>query len=148
MSRFLTPTDVRVLRGEFRDGRQLFQLLADVQYESDLLKGVVTVPVGYITDFSSVPRLPLAYLVAGATANEAAVIHDWLYTSKAHDGKAITRAMADAVFKEAIKASEDTQAPAWLMWLAVRVGGGAWDDEGPLQLDHIEDILSAEVEAP
>jgi hypothetical protein len=149
MSRFLTPTDLRVLRGQFRKGRQLFEVLADVVYESDILDGCVTVPKGYVTDLASVPKLPLTWFLAGGTGAEAAVIHDWLYMTHAANGKAIKRSTADAVFSEAIKASGDTAAPAGLMWLAVRVGGFlAWGDEGPEQPTAVADIAASAMEAP
>lgn len=150
MSAFITSTDVRVLRGQFREGRQLFQLLNQVAYQSDLLRGIVLVPAGYITDFASVPKLPMTWLLAGGTAYEAAVVHDWLYTTHAFEGKPIERSKADAVFREAIKASEDTKAPAWLMWLAVRAGGGgAWAAAGPEQFEHVDAAIeAAQPEAP
>lgn len=145
MSRFLTATEVRVLRGQFRQGRQLFALVSPVGYESDLLGGVVVVPADYVTDFASVPKLPLAWLVAGGTAYEAAVIHDWLYTVHAFDGKPIDRATADAVFREAIGASGDTTAPGWLMWAFVRLGGaGAWAGPGPDQSHLVTSLMEFE----
>lgn len=147
MSRFLTSTDVRVLRGQFREGRQLFNLINPVAYDSDLLATVVVVPADYVTDFASVPKLPLAWLAAGGTAYEAAVIHDWLYTVHAVGGKPITRAKADAVFREAITASQDTTAPGWLMWAAVRLGGaGAWREPAPEQSHFVTSIMA--IEAP
>lgn len=144
---FLTPTTVTVLRGQFREGRQLFRLYEPVRYYSAILGGVVEVPAGYVTDFSSVPRVLFAYLIAGGTAYEAAVIHDWLYTVQAFNGKSIERSVADDVFSEAIKASEDTKAPSWLMWLAVRVGGrGSWKGAGPAQPPDV--TAAIEMEAP
>lgn len=143
MSRFLSPTVLRVLRGQFRSGRQLYALEYPVHYESDILRGDVVVPAGYVTDLASVPKLPLAWLLAGGTGAEAAVIHDFLYTVHTHAGLPITRKTADAVFREAIGASEDTNAPAGLMWLAVRIGGGgSWGDAGPAQPEHVQAYLS------
>ena len=145
MSRFLTPTDLRVMRGQFRQGRQLFSLIAAVAYESDRLGGVVLVPAGYVTDLASVPKLPLAWLAAGGTGTEAAVIHDFLYTTHAFNDEPISRATADAVFREAIAASQDKTAPGWLMWLAVRIGGsGAWKSQGPEQPEHVAAFIASE----
>ncbi len=142
MSHFITSLDSRLLRGQFRQGRQLHRLLAPLVYRSDLLNATITVPADFITDMASVPKLPLAWLLAGGTANEAAVIHDFLYTSHSVGGKAITRSQADAVLREAIPASEDPQAPAFLMWLAVRVGGfRSWDADGPLQPPHVRPFV-------
>lgn len=150
MSRFLTPLKLTLLRGQFKQGRQLFQLDAPLRYWSDRLQARVEVPAGFITDMASVPKLPLAWLLAGGTANEAAVIHDWLYTTHGVDGRPVTRSQADAVFREAIPASHDTSAPAGLMWLAVRLGGwGAWKAAGPEQSPRVADVIAhAHPEAP
>ena len=56
-----------------------WRLLAPLRYQSAVLGALIEVPTGALTDFASVPRLPLAYLLAGDTAHEAAVIHDFLY---------------------------------------------------------------------
>ena len=145
MSRFLTDLKLTLLRGQFRSGRQLFKLDAPLVYESDRLQATITVPWGFVTDMASVPKLPLAWLLAGGTANEAAVIHDWLYSSHAVGDRPITRAEADAVMREAIPASQDPNAPAVLMWLAVRLGGfGAWNADGPWQPPHVSSVINAQ----
>jgi hypothetical protein len=137
MSSFVTPLDVRMV-GPGPQGRSTWKLLADLVYSSDLLKRQVRVPAGFVTDYASVPRLPLAFLVAGDHAHEAAVVHDWLYTS--HE---VPRGKADAVFEEAIKVS-DPEAPAWLMWAAVRLGGGgSWKADGPVQPAHVAEQITA-----
>ncbi|MFJ2992715.1 DUF1353 domain-containing protein [Pandoraea sp. NPDC087047] len=56
-----------------------------------------------------VPRLPLVYWLTGGTSNEAAVVHDWLYTTKPVD-----RETADHVLREALSV---TCVPAWRRWL-------------------------------
>jgi hypothetical protein len=93
-------------------------------YYSALLGREIVVPASFRTDLASVPRLPLAYLLAGGHAKKAAVVHDYLYTMQF-----CTRAQADAVFEEAMAASDQ---PWWrrkLMWLGVRVGGsGPWNE--------------------
>ena len=97
-----------------------------VVYQSDVAGQTFTVPAGFVTDLASVPRLPLVYLLAGGTANEASVVHDWLYSTHI-----VPRAVADAVLREA---SAVTGVPAWrrwLMWAGVRIGGGGkhWEGE-------------------
>ena len=79
---------------------------------------VIVVPKGFITDFASVPRLPMTYLLAGDTAHAAAVIHDFLYRNKLG-----TRRQADAIFFEAMAADGEPAWRRWAMWSAVRVGG-------------------------
>lgn len=95
-------------------------LVRNFVFKSDMCIAPIVVPAGFETDFASVPRLPLAYLLAGDTAHEAAVIHDYLYRT----GKA-DRKTADEIFLEAMKAQG---IPAWrrrLMYWAVRTFGGS-----------------------
>jgi len=140
VSHFVTPLDCRKLPDQ-RDGRALWKLLAPLVYVSDSLAATITVPPGFVTDFASVPRLPLAYLMAGDTAHEAAVVHDWLYTTHGVDGQPITRAQADATFREAIAAAGN-QAPGWLMWAAVRLGGrSSWGADGPQQAPEVAAVI-------
>lgn len=131
--------------GHFRTGLKVTQvdqdrwrLDRDVVFVSDLI-GVVRVPRGFITDFASVPRLPLAYALVGNKAQPAAVIHDWLYST--HE---VSRKTADAVLYEAIRAAGHGWFTGNLMWLGVRVGGWvAWDKPNLPQDPHVEDQLYA-----
>lgn len=92
-SRFLTALDVR----EECEYDGTWRLLAPLRYESKLLGRMIEVPADFITDFASVPRLPLVYLAAGGRGNKAAVIHDWLYTTQE-----VARSIADSVLAEAM----------------------------------------------
>lgn len=94
------------------------------RYQSDLVPEVITVPVGFYTDFASVPRIGIIYAMLGDCAHEPAVIHDWLYYSAITDRKT-----ADNVLLEAMTAMN---LPAWRRWpiyWGVRAGGWyAWND--------------------
>lgn len=80
-----------------------------------------SIPKGFETDFSSVPRWFFVYLVAGGKGNKAATIHDWLYTNPTGD---ITKLFADNVFYECLKMDNDVNNfVAWLMYKAVRIFG-------------------------
>lgn len=130
MSRFITTLQAEKLRADgSADRRGTWRLLAALAYRSDLLDEVVVVPRGFRTDFASVPRLPVAYLLTANCGHEAAVLHDWAYTTHF-----VTRAKADALFAEALKVGGE---PAWrrgLMWAGVRIGGwGPWDAAGQHQ---------------
>lgn len=101
---------------EFDDGR--WRLVAPLVYYTDVLACEITVPAGFVTDFASVPRIPIVYELAGDTSSEASVIHDYAYTKHF-----CLRAQADAVFYEA---SAITGVPLWrrfIMWLGVRLFG-------------------------
>jgi hypothetical protein len=117
MSYFLTP-----LRAE-KDG-EVWTVIQPLVYESDVAQRIFLVPAGFVTDLASVPRLPLAFLLTGDTAHEAAVVHDFIYSRAP-----VPRDMADKVFKEAALVSG---VPAWcanLMYLGIRLGGwAAWND--------------------
>ena len=92
-------------------------LTAEFIYQSDLV-GEVFVPLGFETDFASVPRLPFAYSFFGGLAKKASVIHDFLYRT----GK-VSRQTADAVFLEAMEASDLNWFRRRSMWAGVRLFG-------------------------
>jgi hypothetical protein len=118
MSRFLTP-----LRAE-KSG-DYWTILQPLVYMSDLARNTFVVPEGFVTDFASVPRLPLMFLLAGNEAHEAAVVHDWLYSKQD-----VPRSQADAIFKEAMGASGEPGWRSWFMWAGVRAGGWmAWNNK-------------------
>lgn len=117
---FLTDLNVTLLRGKEKEGRQLWRIDSTLLYTSDVAKQAVIVPKGFITDFSSVPRLPLAYLLAGDTAHEAAVVHDYLYVSGT-----VSKKIADDVFLEAMQESGVSWWRRSLMWAAVSAFGKA-----------------------
>jgi hypothetical protein len=95
-------------------------LVDDFIFKSRLCEFPIVVPAGFETDFASVPRIPLAYLLAGDCAHEAAVIHDYLYRT----GKA-DRKTADEVFLEAMEAQGIGAWRRYGMYWAVRLFGGS-----------------------
>lgn len=90
----------------------------------------ITIPAGFETDLASVPRLPGAYLLFGNKARRSAILHDHLYGDK------WPRESADLAFREAMKQEVGTFT-RYAMWLAVRVGGGAYYAErtGPSNIN-------------
>jgi hypothetical protein len=135
MSAFLTTLDCRQI-DEF-DG--LWELLAPLAYDSQLLGRVVTVPAGFRTDFASVPRIPIFYLAEGGKGNKAAVVHDWAYTTQMVDRKT-----ADMLLREALIASGYSKATAAMFYAAVRLGGGShWQDANNPQPQNVQDIMNA-----
>lgn len=120
MAKFLSRLvvdKVKEARGMF--GRATWELRVPLVYESNLLHFTVLVPVGFVTDFASVPRLPLVYGLAGDTGHKSAVVHDYLCRTKT-----VKRSLADKVFREAL---EVEGVPSWrrnLMYLGVRIGSG------------------------
>ena len=110
-------------------------------------------PAGFVTDLASVPRLPLAWWVAGGRAARPAVLHDWCYQHHElllADGSRVpvSRSEADALFAEAIRTDPFAGAgpiSAALMPLAVRVfGAWAWDRAD----ERRESLLTGRAESP
>lgn len=140
MSHFITDLDVRKLTHDASaDQRGSWRLLSPLVYSSDLA-GTITVPSGFLTDFASVPRLPVTFLLAGDCGHAAAVIHDFLYTT--HQ---VSRATADAVFREALRAGGEPGWRAWLMWAGVRIGGSRpYEADGQKQLPEVAAAIAVQ----
>lgn len=109
------------------------ELTAPLIYVTVIVPQVIIVPEGFRTDLASVPRLPITYLFFGNVADEAAVIHDYLYTNEAED---VTRKQADDIFAEASKVLGVKGWRRGPMWLAVRLfGKGNWGSGSPLKTE-------------
>lgn len=95
------------------------------RYASDL-QGLITVPIGFYTDFASVPRwMPLMYALVGDTAHAPAVIHDWLYYS----AFVPNRKDADLVLLEAMRVWGMSAWRCQTIYWGVRLGGwAAWNN--------------------
>lgn len=114
MSGFTTKLQVEWMN-EDDDEIPQWKILTPLVYESDLLGRSVCVDIGFVTDFASVPRAPLAYFLAGNSGNRAAVVHDYLITTGEVD-----RRTADEVFLEALVSSGVDNWRAHLMYVAVQ----------------------------
>jgi hypothetical protein len=117
---------VRLVRLEHPYGWALQQPLT---YRSALPGvGELVVPAGFVSDLESVSRwTPLLFALVYDVAPPAACVHDWLFRRAPvlADGTRPTRALADAIYREAMAA---WGVPRWrrtLIWLGVRVGGWA-----------------------
>lgn len=93
MSKFLTPLS------DHQIGVRLWQLDADLEYNSDLLLSTVRVPKGFVTDYESCPVwLPVINSIFGNLTDEGAVVHDWLYYTALYPRK-----VADEVLRESME---------------------------------------------
>jgi len=124
MSKFLSSLVVRKLAG--KKDKANWEVIEPLIYESKLLKRVITVPKGFVTDFASVPRLPIAYSWAGNIAQASATVHDLLYQK--HE---ISKTRADMVFLEAMKAEKVPFLKRQIMYWAVSVAGWGAYGSGP-----------------
>lgn len=85
---------------------------------------LIEVPPGFETDLASIPRPLWSYLPKSGSYSKAAVIHDYLYWAGRVGQVPITRAYADAVLRRGCADLGVPWARRWLIWSAVRVGGG------------------------
>lgn len=79
------------------------------------------VPVGFVTDFASVP-VPVRWLIpADGPWTAAAIVHDW-FCSVGIEAGVISSGDADAVFRRMCRELGTPIPRRWLMWAGVRWG--------------------------
>lgn len=98
----------------------------------------VEVPVGFITDFASIPRILWVLLPPWGKYGKAAVIHDYMYTEHKHSVFSaegvesfvqIERKQADDIFLQAMEVLGVNVITRYAMYAAVRVfGQRPWND--------------------
>jgi hypothetical protein len=116
LSAFLLPLDVTPLD----DGRN-WRVDETFSFESEVLDAIITIPIGFETDFASIPRAFWSWLPPTGKYSRAAVIHDFLYRTP---GMA-TRAQADAVLREAMEILNVGWLTRQIIYNGVRLGGGS-----------------------
>lgn len=94
-SRFLSPLYATPHAREA--GRTTWRLVSDLQFHHAPKDHVITARAGFITDYASIPRLPLVWWLMSDHGHAAAVIHDHLCRDPA-----TPRRYADEVFLEAL----------------------------------------------
>jgi hypothetical protein len=83
----------------------------------------VTVPKGFVTDLTSIPRIFWTALRPDGTYTYAAIIHDFLYWEQARPRKEV-----DEIFKLAMQDFKVDASVIDIIYLAVsRFGGAAWN---------------------
>jgi hypothetical protein len=125
----------RDVAGAFRIGR-----FADGMYftthvmgwrpskEQMTLRNII-VPIGFVTDFASIPRVFWSILPKDGPYAFAAVIHDHLYWEQSE-----SREAADLTFRYAMEDFKVDSVSVNLIYAAVRLGGGsAWEENAALK---------------
>ena len=110
MGEYLTPLKAENLKGKW------WRLTEPLIFCSEF--GTIETPAGFVTDFASVPRVPLAYWLFGSRANRPATTHDDIYRS----GR-FPRSLADKIFREAMAADGYLMPTRWTMFSSVRLFG-------------------------
>jgi len=98
---------------------QYWKLLSPLIFDSNIY-GEIIVPVGFFTDFASVPRIPIVYALFGNKSHSSATLHDYLYSGFLD----ISRKDADSIFLEAMESRNQSKWSRRVMWKAVRWFGG------------------------
>lgn len=93
-------------------------LTAPLVFYSEKAKRTIEAEAGFRTNFVTGKKLLVVRRIVQEKMNAAAVIHDALY-----DSGAVSRAMADAVFLEAMIVSKVARWRAYLAYSAVRACG-------------------------
>jgi len=104
----------------------------------------VIVPVGFVTDFASIPRVFWSSFRPDGIYTYPAIIHDYLYWTQT-----VPRETADNIFKLAMEDFQIDRATISIIYSCVRVGGGkAWVNNARLKAAGEKRILKRFPEDP
>ena len=103
-----------------KQGRTLAVVTRPFAYMHDTIEGRIVIPVGFQTDFASIPSAFRIIVPPFGRHAPAAVIHDYLYAI----GQNGMRRYADRIFRDAMKESGVPFTRRWLMYAMVRLFGG------------------------
>ena len=101
-------------------GDKQWTLVEQLRYQGN--QNLFTVPANFKTDFASVPRVFVWFLPRYGRYTKAAILHDYL-CDEARAGR-LKRSDADGLFRRAMMELEVAFLRRWIMWAAVRIGGG------------------------
>lgn len=111
-------------------GRVVFRTNKHLLYEDDQYRAEV--PEAFFHDQSSVPRVPIIFLLYGDRAHRDGVLHDYNYRKGARVYDKIadkwiepTREFADMLFRRSIRSGGYNALIYVGMWAGVRIGGGS-----------------------
>lgn len=97
-----------------------FILTKEVRYYSKKYDMWVLVPVGFATDFASLPAFARVFINRNGKSRPAAVVHDRLCVTQE-----VSRKRADQIFLEALKYCNVSAIVRYSMYAAVRAYGRA-----------------------
>ena len=89
--------------------------------------GLVIVPVGFISDFASIPWWIRWLIPKMGKYNRSSVVHDFLYQygrlRKDDPHSEITQEVADLIYKKLMEAQKVANWRKWTQWKGLRIGG-------------------------
>lgn len=101
-----------------------FEVVEECEIDSSII-----IPVGYVTNFASVPRLLWALLPPHGRMANPAVVHDYMYDTRHGQpelGARNARLKADLIFYQNMAQSGVPSLQAFIVFLAVRLFGKNW----------------------
>lgn len=105
-----------------------WELYRSITYST--IGGPVTVPMGYTTDFASVPVLLWGFFPPIGRHNRATILHDYWYDNRLFEdtlGPKLARKMADVELYERLKVAEPGKPfRNYIMYRACRWFGRSW----------------------
>lgn len=117
--------------GRFRD--RMYWLLKEIRWSpgSGQEGPTVSVPAGFVTDLTSIPRIFWTLLPTDGVYTFPAIVHDYLYWTQNYP-----RETADKILLYGMNDMNVSDATAHAIYLAVRAGGGvAWSNNARLKED-------------
>jgi len=134
MSSFTKKFDNPLIVKDTGDGRK-WEIAESFSYHVGSLESdeVITVPVGFVTDFATIPRPIWAIFPPTGKYTKAAVIHDYLTSNKGKipykgsDGnlyyRYYTKTQVDKIFREAMGVLKVNPVVKGIIWAAVSAFG-------------------------
>lgn len=121
MSSFTKPLTTTYIKKGFRKVARAFEYHVGSKNSEE----VIRIPKGFITDFASVPWPASMLFPKDGDHNQAAVLHDWLYSMLGIlPDRTYIRIDCDKIFLEAMVVLGVNKFKRRVMYRAVRLGGG------------------------
>lgn len=126
-------------RPSIRDGRSQWGVQRPLTYHAGDRTNSITIPAGFVTDLTSVPRWGWVLIPPDGPWVKAAIVHDFLYATigtgkwKGHPASITrptpySRLESDRILGEAMKDLGVGPVARTIIYWAVRLGGGrSWD---------------------
>jgi hypothetical protein len=95
----------------------LWELVRPISFESST-GYLITAPIGFRSDFMTIPRIPIVFDHLGDRCMRAGVLHDYAYSSMC-----VPREDADKLLQEMLIKEGMSRADADLCYLGVRICG-------------------------
>lgn len=106
---------------------QKLRLLDELRVFSAVLNAFIHIPSGFVFE-ESIPTVLFSLSRPRGESKRAACVHDWLYKNQSYTNSSgtfpVTRAQADAVYRELLLVRGLSSWRAWFRWAGVRLGGG------------------------